>query len=257
MGTWGAGLYSDDTTCEVRDEFRARLSSGETPANAESQILTRYEHLLTDEQIACLIYFSLADTQWGFGCLSELVKTRAEVLLAAGGDLKHWKAESPADVRVRRRTLETLGNKLKLPQPAWKPPPLKKARSRRRQIELPLGAVLGLDLPENQVALLKIVGFLPVGNIDTPVFRVLPWHSVDQPTGTELAAIAEQWVKVDGHHEFSILFDGRKKLTSFLHQTDIVLESTTPMDMSCWRAMGTEILQKLIAEALSSLRSAP
>jgi hypothetical protein len=257
MGTWGAGLYADDTACEVRDEFRTQLASGVGPSVAEDQLLSRFESLLGDDQIACLVYFALADTQWKLGCLSKRVREHATRLLASGGDLRYWAEDAPGDVRARTRTLNALRERLDSPQPPWKQPPQKKERARRRQLDLPIGAVLRLSLPGDHFALLKLVGFLPVGTVDTALFRVLPWRSRQQPTRDELNTISEQSVQVEGHHEFSVLLDGRKKLTSFLQPTEIVLESATPIDMGQWRALGTEILPARVKEALALNSRAP
>jgi hypothetical protein len=57
--------------------------------------LKAYEELLADHQVECLVYFALADTQWKYGCLDERVKSKALELIAAGGDLKNWRQDSP------------------------------------------------------------------------------------------------------------------------------------------------------------------
>jgi hypothetical protein len=108
MGTWGTGLYADDTTSEIRDEFRSHLKSGLPPSEAEGRILTRFKPLLDDHQVECLVFFALADVEWRCGCLSDAVRQRALNLLDGNGDLAHWAAESPRDVPARRRTLNAL-----------------------------------------------------------------------------------------------------------------------------------------------------
>jgi hypothetical protein len=252
MGTWGTGLYSDDTTSEVRDQFRSHLASGLPPTEAEARILARYNSLLDDHQVACLVFFALADVEWRLGCMSDAVRQRALDLLDRNGDLEHWATEAPRDVPARRRTLNALRERLLSPQPPWKPLQIKK-RADRSQLDLPIGSVLRLNLPEDHFALLKLVGFLPVGQVATALFRVLPWCSVHMPTMDELQAISEQWVPLDGHHEFSILFDGRKKLTSLLEPIGVVLAIETPIDLDRWRAYGPEALLAMTASALAAL----
>ena len=256
MGTWGTGLYADDTTCEVRDEFRSHLASGLPPGEAEAKVLARYEPLLHDPQVACLVFFALADVQWRSGCLSDAVKQNALDLLDRGGDLEHWAKEAPRDAAARRRTLAALRERLLSPPPPWKPPAVKK-RASRAQLDLPVGSVLRLNLPQKGFALLKLVGFLPVGPVATALFRVLPWHAGHMPGAAELQALSEQWVALDGHREFSILFDGRRKLTALLDPTGIVLQNDTPIDRARWRAYGPEALVDMTASALAAFGRAP
>ncbi len=249
MGTWGTGLYSDDTTREVRDEFRSHLASGLAPADAEARILIRYGSLLDDHQIACLVYFALADVEWRLGCLTDAVRQGTLDLLDRNGDLEHWAQESPRDLHSRRRTLGALRERLSSPQPAWKPLKTRKPTI-RTQIDLPVGSIMRLNLPGDRFALLKLVGFLLVGNVSTAMFRILPWRSLRMPTVQELEAISEQWIPIAGHYEFSILFDGRKKLTSLLDPIGIVLRSETPIDHSRWRALGPDALLTVTSSAL-------
>jgi hypothetical protein len=256
MGTWGTGLYSDDTTTEVRDEFRSHLASGLPPTEAEARVLARHKSLLDDHHVACLVFFALADVEWRLGCLSNPVRQRALDLLGRNGDLEQWAAEAPRDVPARRRTLNALRERLLSPQPPWKPLQIKK-RAGRSQLDLPIGSVLRLNLPKDQFALLKLVGFLPVAHVATALFRVLPWRSIRMPTADELQAISEQWVPLDGHHEFSILFDGRRKLTSLVHPIGVVLASETPIDLNRWRAYGPEALLAMTGAALAASTSAP
>ena len=256
MGTWGTGLYSDDTTSEVREEFRSELASGLPPTEAEARVLARFKSLLGHHQVACLVFFALADVEWRLGCLSDSVRRRALDLLDRNGDLEQWAKEAPRDVPARRRTLNALRERLLSPQPPWKPLQIKK-RTDRTQLDLPIGSVLRLSLSEDHFALLKLVGFLPVGHVATALFRVLPWCSIRVPTADELQVISERWVTLDGHHEFSILFDGRRKLTSLLDPIGVVLTSETPIDPDRWRAYGPEALLAMTAAALGASTSAP
>ncbi len=185
------------------------------------------------------------------GCLSDAVRRRALELLDQDGDLEEWATESPGDAPARRRTLNALRKRLLSPQRPWKPFRVEK-RAERSQLDLPVGSVLRLGLPTDRYALLKLVGFLQVGHVSTALFRVLPWCSSRLPTADELQSISELWILLDGHHEFSILYDGRKKLTSLLEPIGITLASETPIDRSRWRAYGAAALPAIIAAALAT-----
>lgn len=85
MGAWGPSLYSNDTTCEVRDEFKTSLEEGMSHEAAAQKITERFSDLLNDHEIACLVYFALADTLWKHGCLSDGIKLKAIALIDEGG----------------------------------------------------------------------------------------------------------------------------------------------------------------------------
>ncbi len=62
----------------------------------------------------------------------------------------------------------------------------------------------------------------------------------------------EFWRGTHGHHEFSILYDRRKKLTSLLDPIGITLASETPIDLGRWRAYGAQALPAIIASAMAA-----
>jgi hypothetical protein len=253
MSAWGVSPFSDDTTCEVRDAFKAHLEAGLSHAAAEKAILGRFGEVLSEHQIACLVYFALADTEWRFGCLSDHVMSCALGLLASGGDVKYWEEDSPSDARARARTLAALGVRLATKQPALKQLKVKVQKPLRKQITSSIGSVFLLLLPSGETAALAFAGLRPVGNVATAVFRVLPWRGTGMPSAAELEVISDQVVPVSGNHEFSILVDGRKKLTGYLTETNIVLGESTAIDESRWGAMGTEILPQKVQDALALL----
>ncbi len=253
MSAWGAGLYSDDTTCEVRDEFKAHLENGLSHSAAESAILGRFADVISDHQVACLVYFALADTEWKFGCLSDHVKHQALALLESGGDIKYWEEDSPSDAKARAKTLGVLTDRLTTQQPALKPVKVKALKPPRKQISSPIGAVFMLLLPCGEMAALKFVGLRPVGNWEQASFRLLPWRGHQLPPAYLLEAIADQIIPVSGKNEFSILIDGRKKLTTYLIETNIILGNTTPLDNSYWSALGIEIFPLLVQDAIAHL----
>jgi hypothetical protein len=72
MGAWGTGLYSDDTTCDVRDDYVRLLKSGVSSEDATQDIVSRFGELMNDKQVECLVILPLADTQWKYGRLGVL-----------------------------------------------------------------------------------------------------------------------------------------------------------------------------------------
>ena len=75
MGFWGTSLYSNDTTCDVRDSYMNCLSQNMSDEDAFESVCSEYHELFgTDEEI--LFWFSVADTQWNVGRLDCFVKEK-------------------------------------------------------------------------------------------------------------------------------------------------------------------------------------
>jgi hypothetical protein len=163
MGTWGAALYSDDTTREVRDTYIQNLKYGLSDEEACQRILERHGDLLADHEIACLVYFALADTAWKYGRLTQDVQGRALALIEAGGDVFVWERDSPSDVASRRRALASLEARLRSTQPAVRPVKLSKPRPKKITTTDPVGTIYLLNLADGQNIALILVGFMDLG----------------------------------------------------------------------------------------------
>ena len=187
MSAWGTGLFSDDTTCDVRDSYINNLKAGLSDSKATEDILNRFHELMSDTQVACLVYFALADTQWRYGRLDPRVKKQALDLLYSGGDVSVWVRDAPGDAAARRKVLTALTQRLEgEPRPRRSikiaiPKPLKKRTDAEH------GTVFLLPLPFQKFAALVLVGHCDTGyKTMEPVFRVLKWLGKPCPTVDEL-----------------------------------------------------------------------
>lgn len=184
MGAWGASLYSDDTTCEVRDAYVDNLRRGLSDREACERILRRYGDLLGQHEIACLVYFALADTAWKYGRLDEGVRRRALELIGAGADIEVWQRDSPDSVAARTRAIRSLERRLNSAQPALKRIKIKRPTGPLANAQV--GAVFTLKLPGGGNTALVLVGFAD----DEPAFSVLHWRGASLPTHAELVEAA-------------------------------------------------------------------
>lgn len=71
MGAWGTGLYSDDTTCDVRDDYVLNLKLGLSSEESSQKILDRYGDLLEKTEIACLVYLLWLTQHGGMAALAR------------------------------------------------------------------------------------------------------------------------------------------------------------------------------------------
>lgn len=186
MGAWGTALYSDDTACDVRDDYVQNLKHGHSGEDSARQVIEGYADLLADREVACLVYFALADTSWRYGRLTEAVKTRALELIAQGGDVFVWLRDSPGDAKGRSSTIKSLDARLRSPQPAPKVVKTSKPKPKKVWTTAPVGSVFLLELPGGGHAALVLAGFLDLGKSLDPVFSVPAWRGATAPTASEL-----------------------------------------------------------------------
>jgi len=120
MGTWGTGLYSNDTTCDVRDIYIDSLEEKlMNNQDAYENIFRRCGDYLKNLDEEPLFWFALADTQWKIGRLMPEVKEKALEWIEKGGGVALWE-ESKSGSSGWRKTLEKLRTKLKTEQPKEK-----------------------------------------------------------------------------------------------------------------------------------------
>lgn len=118
MGTWGANIYQDDTTNEVRTYYIDLLHKGATGSNATKATIDRFDALINDEEDGVLFWIALADTQWDYGRLEKAVKEKALICIKKELASTRW---TDADkIKKRKTVLEGLLKKLLRPQPAEK-----------------------------------------------------------------------------------------------------------------------------------------
>lgn len=119
MGVWGAGLYQNDISLDVKDRFDD-LRKGKTVQQITKELISEYSSELEDIECAPAFWFAMADTQWKLGRLLPEVKSQALVWLDQGGDLSVWQKENPKLAITRARVLKELQQRLNSPQPAEK-----------------------------------------------------------------------------------------------------------------------------------------
>ena len=119
MGTWGSGLYANDSTCDVRDTYMGFLRKQLDSQTAYEKTLEQCGDYLNDEDETPLFWFALADTQWRVGRLTPEVKDKALEWIEKEGGLELWK-ESSSSGAGWLKTIHALKSKLETPAPPEK-----------------------------------------------------------------------------------------------------------------------------------------
>lgn len=237
MGAWGTGLYSDDTTCDVRDSYVAALQRGASDAEATEAVLGEYAGTLRQHEVACLVYFALADTQWKYGRLEAAIRERALELLEQGGDAAVWERDAPGkDARARSKVLDALRRRLHEPPPPRKPVKIVRPKPKRHRTDAPVGSVFLLPLAHGQFAALALVGHYEGSRWIDPVFSVLDWRGAAPPAAAQLTGDGVRTVSLRGAtgtlEHIGFLEVGERENTPLadLVATDIVLEEPLPFN---------------------------
>lgn len=246
MGAWGTGLYSDDTTCDVRDDYVLNLKLGLSSEESSQKILDRYGDLLEKTEIACLVYFALADTAWRYGRLSEVLKAKALSLLKSGGDVFVWERDAPRSAASRRRTLRELENRLGTPQLGEKAVKASTPKPKKIRTTAPIGSVFSLALPGKSFALLVLVGFKELEKSIDPVFSVIDWRVTSQAelpdhfNGSVKPLLFSKSFSRPFRHVAILPKDERRSILSGLEPVNTTFSAAMPYDpdSTVWLAVG-------------------
>jgi len=118
MGAWGAGLYANDSTCDVRDTYIGFLEDQLSNQEAYEKTLEKCREYIGDQDEPFL-WFALAESQWKVGRLMPEVKSKALDWIRKGGGLELWE-DGRNNGSGWKKTLEKLRIKLETEQPKEK-----------------------------------------------------------------------------------------------------------------------------------------
>ena len=170
MGAWGAGVFSDDLACEVRDQYRALLSEGHEGAAATNALLETFHEVLADEDSAVVFWLALAVVQWRVGRLEDRVKARALQAIYDGTALRPWQSD-PALLAMRRKALKKVVDLLTSPQPK-----MKSVRKRfRNSCDWETGELIAFRLRSGKIVIFRVIGHWTDNGGTSPVIEVPDW----------------------------------------------------------------------------------
>ena len=117
MGTWGMGLFENDTASDIRGDFCDYIADGASPSQVSQWLIDQWDPD-DDPDEGPVVWLTLAALQSRVGWLDERVKERALRIINDGSDLQRWIDEATeSDVAERRAVLEKLKMQLLSPQP--------------------------------------------------------------------------------------------------------------------------------------------
>ncbi|WML58681.1 MarR family transcriptional regulator [Neobacillus sp. PS2-9] len=120
MGAWGTGLWEDDLSCDIQDEWNELMDEGVSPRKATKIILKSWQEELSDyddeedkQADESILFISLAGLQMRHKALTAPVKKKALQLIGKGADLAPWEDAADESYQERKSVLEKFGDKLK------------------------------------------------------------------------------------------------------------------------------------------------
>lgn len=121
MGTWAAGIYSNDTAQDLRSEYTSAFWYYDVPTALEkidSYVRTMFDE--SDEEEWCSYFYSLADFMWKKGILTKEIRDRAAEMIDSGFGLELWREEGDKALRERQKVLEKFRTQILSPLPPKK-----------------------------------------------------------------------------------------------------------------------------------------
>jgi hypothetical protein len=67
VGTWGTGIFADDTAADVRDGWREALLDGLSDDEATARVVTQFADALDDPDDGIVVWLALAAAQMQTG----------------------------------------------------------------------------------------------------------------------------------------------------------------------------------------------
>lgn len=185
MGAWGTAIFSDDTACDVRDEYRDLIGDGLTGPEATRTMMQRWSSSLNDADEAPVFWLALAVTQWKCGRLEQQVLQSALRMIDDGSDLARWEAGTP-DYKKRQTVLASLRAMLESPQPSEKP--IRKPF--RDSNEWRVGDLISYELLSEKKVIMRVIGHHSDKGGTSPICELLDWTGTEIPGADQLQALS-------------------------------------------------------------------
>lgn len=201
MGTWGTALYSDDTACDVRDDYKDILGDRITEPEATNRLIEQWKSELADPDITPVFWLTLADVQWNLGRLQERVKQEAFLVIENGSDLVRWDSDQKLKMK-RVAVLDRLTQKLETAQPSEK-------KARKRYVDSTdwnLGDVYSFRLQSGKLTLFHVIGFHQDKGGRGPVCEVLDWVGEIVPEKEAMQKMGYKFANEPSQHLCQFLF---------------------------------------------------
>lgn len=107
MGAWGTGLSSNDTFCDVYEEFFSMFNEGKEVDEITSKLMEIFYETIRCEEDHTNFWFALAKAQWECKSLSPVIFEKVKSLIEDEEDIRIWKGlgADEKDIKARKKVL--------------------------------------------------------------------------------------------------------------------------------------------------------
>ncbi|SDI44571.1 hypothetical protein SAMN04488693_11195 [Arthrobacter subterraneus] len=168
MGAWGTGIFSNDTSRDVREDFAKHVGDGLPLDEVVEKILDEYcfdDRLDPDNND---VWLGLAAAQHASGHVTPEVMKVALEITESPSEYERW---APQDVPKRRSALTKLREKL-----LTEPRPPKRFRKRTYRTTDRVAGDHQLYIEGSARLLLRVVGTVKDSKGEYPLYTVLEWN---------------------------------------------------------------------------------
>jgi hypothetical protein len=251
MGAWGPGIFSNDTSSDVRGEFREMIEDGLSTEEATAKLISGWGQAAEDPDDRTSFWTGLAATQFLLGRLLPHVRDKAIDVIDAGGDLHLWAETGPT--AARKAALDKLRNQLLGPQKETvkvKPP---------TKILSPVeaGQTVEWKLPDGRAAYLKVLAVKAWRQGSYPILEIVDvrggTYMQKQPSLGRAAAIPREPA------QFAVI-EARRKHVPKQNELRVIRKDRVgpvddPRNFTSWRGLAT-ICQALLDDPDASPKDA-
>ncbi len=117
MGTWGAGIFSDDEAQDLREEWIEAFKTCADASKATAQVRREMREEFSDSDDGPVVKLALALTLWKYGHLDDRTKRDALDVINKKRGLALWREQGPAAERARLAEYAKVKKKLLSKQP--------------------------------------------------------------------------------------------------------------------------------------------
>jgi hypothetical protein len=126
MGAWGAGIFQDDTACDVRDSYNDFVALKFNDDEILQELIQQFQISGEEDNVdESTFWIALALSQHKMGRLSDSVKEKALEYINSGRALKDWAElaeDDKASIKSREKALQKAKDAILSPQPPRKNP---------------------------------------------------------------------------------------------------------------------------------------
>jgi hypothetical protein len=181
MGAWGTAIFSDDTACDVRDEYFDLVGDGLSGPEATKKLVDKWSSSLDDAGEAPIFWLALAATQWKCGRLEPEVLRHALRVIEDGSDLARWDVSSK-DYKKRQSAL----GKLRIQLCSAQRPARRIGKRFRGSNEWRIGEHIAYRLLSARFVVLRVIGHHTDKGGKSPICELLDWVGDDLPNEAQL-----------------------------------------------------------------------